>query len=301
MATQLAALELTRDGRINCNNYVWRGYDRVTHGVYARRDTAQPTDEWAAQRAQWFTKVRSIMALYSGKPVVLYGPSALQVLGVQLPERLQDWTAVHLMVDDQKRRTERCDVTWHTSSKPLKIWRLIHGLPVLNPVDHWLQLKGAKLNDMVEVGDGFLRRQNPLLTIDEMRDRLAELKMIHGVKLARRAMTLVRAGTDSLYETRIRLLLVKAGLPTPDVNLAVWCPIANKWYHPDMAYKEAQLAVEFDGQVHVGSREQMDIDALRRRQLQDAGWLIITITSSQLRNPSDFIRSVKMALALRTA
>ena len=269
-------------------------------GVYIKRDAIQASDEWAIRRAKWFAKVRAVVALYAGKQVVLYGQSALQVLGVELPERLQDWTHVHLMVANQTERTKRSDVTWHTSSRPLEVWRVIDGMPVLNPVDHWLQLPGATLNEMVEVGDGFLRRRNPLLTLDGMQARLAELGRIPGVRLARQALGLVRAGTDSLYETRVRLLLVDAGLPTPNVNPAVLCPASGRWYHPDMAYERAKIAIEFDGQGHVGSRQQMDIDVERRRHLQDADWLVISVTASQLQAPKDFIRSVETALILRT-
>ena len=39
-----------------------------------------------------------------------------------------------------------------------------------------------------------------------------------GAKLARRAARFVRDGVDSAMETRLRMLLVLAGLPAPEVN-----------------------------------------------------------------------------------
>ena len=42
-----------------------------------------------------------------------------------------------------------------------------------------------------------------------------------GCRLARRAASLAREGVDSPQETRLRLLLVLAGLPEPRVNVII--------------------------------------------------------------------------------
>jgi hypothetical protein len=42
-----------------------------------------------------------------------------------------------------------------------------------------------------------------------------------GARLARRVAGLVRKGVDSAMETRLRLLIVLAGLPEPEVNVIV--------------------------------------------------------------------------------
>ncbi|MCL2736752.1 MAG: hypothetical protein FWD75_09040 [Propionibacteriaceae bacterium] len=68
-----------------------------------------------------------------------------------------------------------------------------------------------------------------------------------------------------------------------------------------MGYPNEKVGLEFDGAVHVGNRRQMDIDANRRRLLQDAGWMIITITAAQLMDPASIVRSVESALILRRA
>jgi len=152
---------------------------------------------------------------------------------------------------------------------------------------------------MVEIGDGFLRRQQPLLSVEDMEARISALRGATGIKLARKAMRYIRPRTDSMFETRTRMVLVQAGLPTPVVNLPVWCPAVGVTYHVDMGYEHAKLAVEYDGAVHVQDRLQMEIDADRRRNLQDAGWMIITVTAALLREPSSIIRSVENALILR--
>ena len=293
------SIRLARDGVVTRHNYQGLGLHRVLRGAYAVTSAVTPGNEWAARRADWLDKVRAVVALYGGD-VVLYGVTALQVLGVQLPERLQNWTTVHILVNDAVRRPKRAGVVAHCSTRPIRPWRRSDGLLVQNPVEHWLQLGGAKLNEMVEIGDGFVRRRNPLMTLIQMRAQLDRCAGVNRLALARRAFKLVMAGTDSIYETRTRLVLIDAGVPTPSVNPEVWCPSVGMTYHVDMGYEQAQIGVEYDGQAHVGDRIQMTIDADRRRNLQDAGWLIITVTAAGLRQPQDFLRSVENALILRT-
>jgi len=298
MDTKQHAIELVSDGRVTWRNYRRLGYRRVVKGAYAKILNTE-SDRWELQRAQWFEKVRAVINLHPH--VILYGATALQVLGVQLPERLQDWTRVHVLVTDQARRPHGQDVVAYCVTRRVEVWRSVDGLPVLHPVDHWLQMaNSASLNEMVEIGDGFLRRRDPLMTLEQLFERLSQLKGARGVKLAYRASKLVRAETESLYETRTRLVLFDAGLPMPAVNVSVWCASARQMYHADMGYEAAHTAVEFDGLVHVGDRRQMGVDARRRRDFQDAGWIIITATADQLRQPDDFVRSVETALIMRT-
>jgi very-short-patch-repair endonuclease len=68
-----------------------------------------------------------------------------------------------------------------------------------------------------------------------------------------------------------------------------------------MGYPAEKVAVEYDGSVHVGDRRQMEIDAVRRRALQEEGWLLITVTADQLAQVTAMVRSVEAALVLRRA
>jgi len=291
-------IHLARNGQVTSRNFTRLGYERLIRGVYGR-PPASTGDQWEQQRTQFLTKVQAVMAAYHDTGVVTFGVTALQVMGVALPQRLQDWDSCHILVPRDGPRPQRQDVTTHRSIHPPTVWKSWSGVPVSHPVDHWLQLRGASIDDLVEVGDGFLRRKNPLLSVDDMRARLEQAAGWAGVKKATSAMRLVRPGTDSLYETRTRLMLVHAGLPEPSVNLEVWCADVGRLFHVDLGYEKEKVAVEYDGAVHVGDRTQMSIDAERRRILQDHGWLIITVTAEQFRTPQSIIHSVESALVLR--
>jgi len=296
----LPQMYLARTGQVTSRNYSRLGYDRLIHGVYGHIPQAQGRDEWERRRVEYIARAHAVMKAYPDKGAILYGSTALQVMGVALPTRLQDWDTCHIIVPKGVTRPVRRGVVAHRSLYPLRPWGQAFGLPILNPVEHWLQLPGPSLDEMVEVGDGFLRRRQPLLTFDDMALAVSACTGRPGIAIAHKAMKWVRPGTDSMYETVTRLLLIHAGLPEPQINLEVFCPSRRMTFHLDMGYEKEKLGVEYDGQVHVGSRDQMDIDANRRRILQDEGWMVISVTAAQLRTPEHIVRSVASALSRRS-
>jgi len=284
---------------VTWRNHERLGYDRLTHGVYGRLAVGPGESDY--RQARFLAQVRAVVAAYAGREVLLYGPTALQVLGVALPTRLEDWQRCHLLVPDGSYRPARRGVVAHRTANLPPQWRATgDGLRLAHPVDHWLQLHGTD-DELIEVADGLLRRRHPVIDLADFTRRLGELSGTPGVKTARRLVRWVVPGTDSPPETRLRLLLVRAGLPQPVVNLPVFCRAVGAQYYLDLAYPAVKVAVEYDGVVHVGNRTQMEADAQRRRDLQDAGWLIITVTARQMAAPVEVVRSVETALVLRRA
>jgi very-short-patch-repair endonuclease len=80
---------------------------------------------------------------------------------------------------------------------------------------------------------------------------------------------------ESPMESRIRLVIVLAGLPVPVLQH----PIGP--FFLDLAYPAIRLAIEYDGRAH---REQVramrDLD--RQAYLSDAGWKVLRFTAAQV-------------------
>jgi len=288
-----AQIHLARDGAVTSANFGRLGYDRLLTGVYGPARSAD-------KRAGLVDLARATVAAYPNKQMALFGPTALEVLGVALPNRLEDWDNCQIVLPPGVVRPRRAKVVAHQSRQPFEV-SVTAGLPLLDPVEHWCQLPAATVDELVEIGDGLVRRINPLTTLDDMRRRVERLGGGHGIKRARQALRLVVPGTDSIMETRTRLILVRAGLPVPAVNLRVYCRAAGRVYHVDMGYEAEKVAVEYDGAVHVGDRRQMEIDAARQRHLQDEGWFVVRVTAADLRRPEDIVRSVESAIIVRRA
>ena len=290
-------IRLAGRGGVTSRTYGRLGYRRLIRGVHGRPVVAD--DEYGRRRMEFLARVRAVMACHEAKGAVLHGPTALQVLGVALPEHLEDWDTCHILLPPGAGEVRRAGVVGHRRRFLVQVWGRRYGLPLLHPAEHWMQLRGASMDELIEVGDGLLRRQRPLLTVPEVTAVVSRLAGRPGVDRVRQALRWVRPGTDSLYETRTRLVLVHAGLPEPAVNLAVRCAGSGVPFHLDMAYKPERVGVEYDGAVHVGNRAQMEFDARRRRLLQDDGWLLISVTADELRGPAQVVASVEQALVLR--
>jgi hypothetical protein len=75
-----------------------------------------------------------------------------------------------------------------------------------------------------------------------------------GIKAARAALELVDGGAQSPKETWLRLLLIKAGFPRPQTQIAV----RNEWgwaeAYLDMGWEDIKVGVEYEGGQHQTSR-----------------------------------------------
>ena len=121
-----------------------------------------------------------------------------------------------------------------------------------------------------------------------------------GGKLARRAARYVREGVDSAMETRLRLLLVLAGLPVPEVNVILRHPDGSWWMRFDLCYPSLKLIIEYDGRHHAEDSEQWLHDLKRREALDRMGWRVIVVTMHDCYDaPEGVLHRVRDALIER--
>ena len=115
-----------------------------------------------------------------------------------------------------------------------------------------------------------------------------------GVDRLRRAIELVEPATESPMETRLRLLLVKAGLPEPNVQVPLHDRQGLFLGRPDLYYPLQRLAIEYDGSGH---RESLAADNRRQNRLIDAGYRILRFTAGDVLNtPESVVRLVRSSL-----
>ena len=176
------------------------------------------------------------------------------------------------------------------------------GILLTTPADTFVDLAAdLTLVDLVVLGDSLVRRG--LLAPREL---VAAAELAHGraVRSARRAARLVRLGVDSAMETRLRLLLVLAGLPEPVVNHVIRDDVGNWLFRLDLAYPEVKVAIEYDGRQHAESRTQWVMDVGRREWFDGDGWRIVTVLSGDLYRRPDLtlerVVGVLQARGIRT-
>ncbi|MGL1521349.1 hypothetical protein ACSTIE_23430, partial [Vibrio parahaemolyticus] len=70
-----------------------------------------------------------------------------------------------------------------------------------------------------------------------------------GSKVRRLALDLAVDGSESPKESALRVLLVMAGLPTPECNVEIFDG-SRFVARVDLLYRAARLVIEYDGDYH---------------------------------------------------
>jgi hypothetical protein len=170
-------------------------------------------------------------------------------------------------------------------------WARHEGFAVMTPVTTFLDLAEVlDLVDLVVLGDSFVRagRVTP--------EQLTEAARRHsgkGCRLARRAAGYVREDVDSAMESRLRMLIVLAGLPEPTINHKIYWADGRVRWRFDLSYPEFRLIIEYDGRQHRDSDRQWSIDIDRREWIDQNEWRIVVVISKGIyRTPAATLQRV---------
>jgi hypothetical protein len=150
------------------------------------------------------------------------------------------------------------------------------------------------LVDLVVVADGLMRAGHT--SPERLSDATAQWDG-RGCRLAQRAASLAREGVDSAQETRLRLLLVFAGLPEPRVNLIIRGRDGSWRRRYDLVYEQFRLIIEYDGRQHAEDAQEWLSDIFRREELDQMRWRLVIVTSEGIyREPLRTLERVRHAL-----
>ena len=117
-----------------------------------------------------------------------------------------------------------------------------------------------------------------------------------GVVRLRRAVALADAGSESPWETRVRVAVVLAGLPQPETQIEVFDEHGRFVARVDFGWRQWKVAVEYDGAHHRESA-QFARDLRRHNRLVAAGWTVIRVSVADVVHPDELIAQVARALA----
>lgn len=218
--------------------------------------------------------------------------SAARVYDVPLPTHPLE----HVSVFEKKDRRRREAIRNHVAHADSEVVTL-RGIRVSAPMQMFVELAVTlDLVELVVAGDALARqgRFSPeTLVAFVARSR-------HANAVARKAALLVREDVDSPMESRLRMLLVLAGLPEPEVNHKVYDAGGRLLYRFDLAYPDLKLIVEYDGRQHRADLDQWDHDTARRDWFDHNGWMIVPVFSRGIyRRPDQTLERVHAPLRSR--
>ncbi|MEZ2372282.1 hypothetical protein [Arthrobacter sp. RCC_34] len=119
-----------------------------------------------------------------------------------------------------------------------------------------------------------------------------------GVVNARRVVELSDPRSESVAESRARLLFHLENLPAPIPQWEVQTPLGRRFL--DFAWPEELVAVEFDGEVKYFGSTPTDRalyeERLRERHLMELGWRFVRLTWTDLERSGEVRRRITSAL-----
>lgn len=136
--------------------------------------------------------------------------------------------------------------------------------------------------------------------VSDIADIAARHPGIRGVRRLREVLDLVDGGAESPQETRVRLLLIRKGLPRPVTQIPIRDAKGKVVRRIDMGWPEYGVGVEYDGEHHWTDPAAHAEDITRLEFLAARGWTVIRVSARHLRNaPDDIVRRASDALRER--
>lgn len=265
-----------------------RAWLRLLPDVYIHRGAFRPDDHHT-----WCEAV----ALTLPPGAAIAGPSAAYLWGVPL---LTPDAPVTVALPRAARMRRHPRITVTRSALPSTDLTRRAGLPVTTPLRTAFDL-GRRLprTEAVVAVDALLHRG--VVELSALHEYAAHRAGWPGLPLLRVVLSLVEPRAGSPMASRLRLLLLDSGLPTPVAGYDVYDAQGRPVTRFDLAYPSHRLGVE----VTAGTSDSpaaLPSPPARSPALRPAGWQVIRCTADDiLRHPNRTARMVAAALRRRPA
>jgi hypothetical protein len=222
--------------------------------------------------------------------------TAARAWGGPVPLALRDDRTVHVSTIGDAPRMRRPGVAAHRlrSSDVVDLGdRRVSG-----PASMWFQC--ASLfgpGALVALGDHLVGRSG-LATVDELRG--AVIPGAPSAPVARAAVARVRVGAESAMETWLRLAVVDAGFPEPELNVDVRNADGVFLGRIDLAWPELRIGLEYDGDHH-RERDVFRYDQRRSNGFRVHDWLVIHATAGDIGRPAVLFEQLRQAFSARSS
>lgn len=257
---------------------------RIGRGIY------QHAPERGAARPDRTLVLRALCAKYPG--IRVSHTTAAHVLGLPLPGRLSTSEVIHLSssanlaieLSDRQVRVHHPRI-YEEETLGWDGMRLSTRLRVLIDL-----MSSLSVEEQVILLDHLLRVPRPRLEYRRVpwavREQIQEIVDRHagsrGMARLRRATELAKVGSDSPGETRLRLAIVEADLPEPELQIRL---DPGDAYSPegDLGYRAAKVVLQYEGEHHF-TREQQVLDQRRNAAFEAQGWTVVLVNSVHARS-----------------
>lgn len=221
--------------------------------------------------------------------------TAAHIHELPMPRSIESDERIHVVRPLPNTQVRRPDVVGHRALHQREIV-VVDGLPVVGLADTWVDFgelvgrgKPVGLDDTIVLGDAVATRLN---STKQMRISLARRNRPRGKRTLAEGLLLIRVGSRSPRETISRIMLVRVGLPEPEINVPVYSEadptvllgVADLYWRlvrPDGSV--VKVVGEYQGEAFHSSPDQRRHDLWRRRGFEDDDWLVEWMWAIDLR------------------
>jgi hypothetical protein len=260
------------------------GEERTGAGRLRRRDIARPFHGVLVDAP--LTDLPALCRAYSVRMKegqAFSHVTAARLHGLAVPSRLEADLPLHVCAVMPAPAPQTREVVGHRLRIAPPVVEL-DGLLVVQAAEAWCQLAGLlTVEELVVAADQLLNRGwSPKDQLELLRAR-AGAQMRSGAQRLGRALTLTRSGSASPAESLVRVALVQAGLPEPELNAPVLDSRGRVLGHGDLVWRRQRVVLEYEGDQHRTDRGQFRYDIERYERFREAGWTVIRVTADDLR------------------
>lgn len=220
--------------------------------------------------------------------------TAAQLHGFPLPWFDDEIKTIHVTRPAKSAQIRRKSVIGHSNALVSNDIMLIEDIPVTSPERTFLDLSALlSLDDLVAVADflicehdrAFEPPKPPVVSAEKLRANVLNRHHVRGLVKARAALDLMRVGVDSRPESRLRLILQRAGLPEFTTNYAI---PGDPEVWPDLACEEFKTSGQYEGEIHQTPQKQL-YDRNRDERTAERGWLQVKVYKADMRRGEAYV------------
>jgi hypothetical protein len=175
-----------------------------------------------------------------------------------------------------------------------------HGFRATTPERTWCDLAAElRLPALVAAGDHLISRDRPVTTPERLAAQVTRSRGRRGHRKLVAAMPLLSDAAESPKESETRVLVVTAGLPTPEVNVDVFDERGRFVARVDLLIREFRVVIEYEGDHHRTEKAQWRSDLARVGELESLGYVVIRVTAADLTSPAGLIARIERHLRRR--
>jgi predicted transcriptional regulator of viral defense system len=269
----------------------------LRRGLYAEPVDRAGSAPWVQEAAEHRLAVHAAARALAGSAVVISHQSA--VVLHSLPTWGLDLGRVHVTRTGRGRGRIVAGTSHHVGSLPSTAVTTTEGLTTTTVARAVIEAACAtQYEAAVVLCDSALQQRR--VTKTKLQEELRRMSGWPGTGTALAAVAFADQRSESVGESRLRVLMDTYGLPAPELQVQFGSGANDVIARVDFLFRQQGVIVEFDGLVKY--RDQAVDVVLREKhredQLRAAGYLVVRVDWDDLDHPERLVRRIRQAFAL---